>query len=104
MKIEVDISIHPLWVKLVTSKRKKKRKVGEAERSQAVVASDDDDAPAPSFLPQPLITSSCLEEDLAAIRRFIEAALSISLGPPPFAQDFAVLRKKLDEERRKSCS
>lgn len=72
--VKNDDPFNPLLVNMKPSKAPKKRKVGEAESSQATVDSgdEDEDTPAPPTHSQPLISSSGLEEDLAAIRRYME--------------------------------
>lgn len=80
------MSFNPLQVKVVYSEGKKKRKVGEAERSWDTKGTNNDDAdPASPSQSQPSITNSHLEADLDAIRRFIENAPTRTSTPPPSA-------------------
>lgn len=85
IEMEMDVAFNPLGMKVVSSKGKKKRKAGEVKRCRAVEGSDnDEDDPASPSQYHPPITSSRLEANLAAVKRFMENSPAETSTPPPF--------------------
>uniref|UniRef100_M1D915 Uncharacterized protein n=1 Tax=Solanum tuberosum TaxID=4113 RepID=M1D915_SOLTU len=92
LEVKNDDSLNPLLVRKWSSRDRKKRKIGEAQSNQTsaglgeVDDSDAENDTPPSQTQHPL-SSSCLKDNFAAIRRFMGAFTAEATTPLPSTRE-----------------